>query len=392
MNDIVYIPQEKVKKVVWNNDSIEYDTNLFNLGQGVEKFVIINPFFHNLKFKNDIFKSVLDSNSCVVFMYKDLWVAKYFNKNWILEKNYITLELNLIQEKNLAVKDNKFNEVDVNDLYDLNYCMTWYLDSKFNPTNSKIWIYKCYLEYSDNLDTKDMGSVTPIINTFSKLDVFFISYKEANAEENWSRVLEKAPHAKRVENVEGIVEAHKSAATLASTDMFYVVDGDAYLTDNFDFNFQPDVFNRNAVYVWNSQNPINDLVYGYGAVKLLPTFLTLQVRTPVDMTTSISLKFNIINEISNITRFNTDEFNTFRSAFRECAKLASGIFLQENYHTSKKRLDIWCSVGADRLYGEWAIKGANAGKKFGQDNAGDLDALKLINNIKFIETKYKEFK
>ena len=33
-------------------------------------------------------------------------------------------------------------------------------------------------------------------------------------------------------------------------------------------------------------------------------------------------------QVSNITAFNTDPFNTWRSAFRECTKLASAIIIQ----------------------------------------------------------------
>ena len=39
----------------------------------------------------------------------------------------------------------------------------------------------------------------------------------------------------------------------------------------------------------------------------------------------ISNKFKVVNKISNITAFNTDEFNTWKSAFRECVKLASKV-------------------------------------------------------------------
>ena len=35
-------------------------------------------------------------------------------------------------------------------------------------------------------------------------------------------------------------------------------------------------------------------------------------KTTVDMTTSISNKFEVINEISNITKFNTDEWSTWK--------------------------------------------------------------------------------
>jgi hypothetical protein len=52
--------------------------------------------------------------------------------------------------------------------------------------------------------------------------------------------------------------------------MFYVVDGDAWLADGWTFDYQPTIWNRNCAYIWTSRNPINDLEYGYGGVKLFP--------------------------------------------------------------------------------------------------------------------------
>ena len=76
--------------------------------------------------------------------------------------------------------------------------------------------------------------------------------------------------------------------------------------------------------MWKCLIPINDLEYGYGGVKLPSTLLTRNMdKTTVDMTTSISNKFEVIQRNFNITKFNTDEWSTWKSAFRECAKLAS---------------------------------------------------------------------
>ena len=171
--------------------------------------------------------------------------------------------------------------------------------------------------------------------------------------------------------------------------MFYVVDGDAYLTDDWSFEYQPSIFDRDCVHVWRSQNPVNDLEYGYGGVKLLPRQLTLNVDPNcVDMTTSISSRFKPMNKISNVTAFNTDEFNTFRSAFRECTKLSSNILKRQLTRESSKRLDIWCTVGADKPFGEWAIKGANAGRDFGIRNIGNQKNLLLINNTDWIKEEF----
>ena len=138
-------------------------------------------------------------------------------------------------------------------------------------------------------------------STPKPFDIIFISYNEKNADENYENLKLKFPRVKRVHGVKGIQNAHIEAAKLAETDMFWVVDADADLVDDFNFEIEYvphyDAGNRleqtSTVHVWSSQNPINDLVYGYGGVKLFPTKLTLEMNTEsVDMTTSISKKFN----------------------------------------------------------------------------------------------------
>jgi hypothetical protein len=316
---------------------------------------------------------------------------------WDIEKRYTEIEIKIefeiewtrnpeIDTKIIFENDPTLNSVD--DLYDLNYEMLWYIDPRL--TDSKVWAFKGKLKDYEVVGTKDMGYVS-IFNS-DQLDVIFISYNESNAQENWLRVLEKCPYAKRINGVTGIVTAHKCAAELATTDMFYVIDGDAYLTDEWSFGYQPSIFDRDCVHVWRSRNPINGLEYGYGGVKLLPRQLTLDVDPDcVDMTTSISTRFKPMNKISNVTAFNTDEFNTFRSAFRECVKLSSGILKRQLSRESKKRLDIWCTVGADKPFGDWALKGAVAGKDFGQVNSHNKTNLALINDSSWIKLKFLKF-
>ena len=48
--------------------------------------------------------------------------------------------------------------------------------------------------------------------------------------------------------------------------MFWIVDGDAVIEDDFNFDYVAE--DNRAVHVWRSKI-INDLVYGYGGVKLL---------------------------------------------------------------------------------------------------------------------------
>jgi hypothetical protein len=275
--------------------------------------------------------------------------------------------------------------------YELNYEHVWMLPDELHTDVEKIWAAKI-VPRRQSLGVKQMGYIGVALDNF---DVVFISYNEPNAEANWQRVLEIFPTAKRVKNVTGIFEAHKAAAELATTDMFYVVDGDAELIDNWKFDYRPNVFNMDCVHLWTSINPINDLEYGWGGVKLFPRKLLLEATTwKIDLTTGLG-KLIYINKISNVNTFNTGPFNTWRSAFRECAKLSSklkqGITNAKELEDAEHRLEVWTTIGADRPYGEYALDGAAAGRSYGERHFEDLDKLKLINNYDWMTHEFNEF-
>ena len=230
----------------------------------------------------------------------------------------------------------------------------------------------------------------PIIASRSPdYDIIFISYNEPNADNNYELLLSKYPNAKRVSNVKGIHNAHIEAAKISSTDMFWVVDGDAILVDDFTFDFEVSRYDKDVVYIWRSKNPVNGLIYGYGGVKLLPKKLTLKLDTTApDMTTSISNKIEIVEQTSNITAFNTDPFNTWKSAFRECVKLSSKIIFGQVDTETEDRLNTWCTT-ANGDFAIHALRGANAGRIYGQENAGNLPALSKINDFDWLEQQFK---
>jgi len=228
------------------------------------------------------------------------------------------------------------------------------------------------------------------------LDVIFLSYNESNAEVNYQRLLEFAPHAKRVSGVKGILEAHQAAARKSMTNNFYVVDADAWIVDDFDFSYTPSssdlVYGRipsqDCVFCWSSKNPVNDLAYGYGGVKLFRKDLLLAVKEwRVDLSTSMGAEFVGKEQVSNITVFNTDPFSTWRSAFRECTKLASGIISDDDI--TKQRLDIWCNT-ANGNYAQEALAGAQSGRQYGIENKGNLTALAMINNFEWLHDRFRQ--
>lgn len=227
-------------------------------------------------------------------------------------------------------------------------------------------------------------------------DIVFISYQEPDADKHYGELLERFPRAKRVHGVKGIHQAHIEAAKLSTTDLFWVVDADAIVDPNFKFEVpqfpEHDTYTKSIVRVWRSQNPINDLEYGFGGIKLLPKKMTINMDlSKPDMTTSISPSFKAVDEVSNITCINPDAFSAWKSAFRECVKLASRTIIGQVNDETEHRLTVWCTKGADRPFGEYAIKGAIAGKEFGIKNKNNIDQLQLINNFEWLRQEFKNY-
>jgi hypothetical protein len=255
------------------------------------------------------------------------------------------------------------------------------------PTNKAL--SEKEIEFRFPIDKKEHSI---LVSCAKPYDIVFISYNEANADQTYKTLQARFPKIKRVHGITGIHQAHIAAAKLATTDMFWVVDGDAEITRSFKFEYTVSRHERDIVHVWRSRNPINDLIYGYGGVKLLPRKMTIEmdVNSP-DMTTSISKRFKSVPEISNITAFNTDPYNTWKSAFRECVKLSSRVIERQDNTETLERLDIWCTKGADRPYGEYAIAGAIAGKQYGEDNKNIPVMLKQINDFDWLKKQYDIF-
>lgn len=208
-----------------------------------------------------------------------------------------------------------------------------------------------------------------------------ITYDEPNADENWFELVSRYPTAKRVNKIKGILNAHKICANKSNTSLFWVVDGDSVLLPFFKLDFIPDSHQAEFVHVWYAKNPINDLLYGYGGVKLLPKDLVLNISDfESDLTTSLG-GLVLHSTPASITAFNSSPFCTWRAAFRECVKLNKGLknsIAEEN----AARLQTWLTVGADRTFGKFAVEGASHAMHFDKD-------ISIINDFDWL---YQEFK
>ena len=215
-------------------------------------------------------------------------------------------------------------------------------------------------------------------------DIFFLSYQEQNADKNWERLKEIAPTAKRINGIKGLRLAHEECAKRSLTSHFFVVDADNVVTDASVFAYRVPSYDAKYVHLWYAENPVNGLEYGWGGLKLFPkkVFRGEQAQG-VDMTTSFDLK--IIPTTVSVTWYNASPYDAWRSAFREAAKLSSGLIGNSNLSENAERLAQWKTQNGFAEYGEWSVKGAHDGEAFAQANAD----IQSINDWSWLAKEFK---
>lgn len=209
------------------------------------------------------------------------------------------------------------------------------------------------------------------------LDFVFISFREPNKEENYAKLLNTVPWAKRVDGVVGFDSAHKAAAEIAETEFFISVDGDnvidpKFLLETMDWSKT----DRKAVHRWRASNSINGLVYGNGGVVGWDKQTCLAMRThenAEDERAKIDFCWTVPHEnLHNVyseTVIHASPEQAFLAGFREGVKMSldQGERIPPEDFTSKvhrrnlQTLVTWQSIGADVDNGHYAILGARVG-------------------------------
>ena len=365
-----------------------------------EPKVIYNPELPIVKYDIDFSDFILDDlkYECLYNLDRkhlnsdsdDIWAIKLsFSKHTdgVKIKGYISPSVNL--ETNPAL-----DHLDINYEFLENYefkiadfgkILIWYTDPK-TTDNEKIYLVKAKL-----ISTAKKEITVSLIDLKldQQFDVFFLTYGEPNCEENWQRLISKHPTARRLDNIDGLLAAHRTAAEQSRTSMFWVVDGDAYISDDWDFNFIPSIYDRDCTFIFKSINPVNGLVYGHSGVKLFPKSVFAKDIEYLDLSTAINPKLKIKDKISNINAFNVDEFHSWKTSFRETIKLLVNIDTGQDVSENKKRLKQWRKVDPKSAFASFVVKGSVDAEKYYR-SVEHIDYLKSINNWQFLKQQFKE--
>lgn len=222
------------------------------------------------------------------------------------------------------------------------------------------------------------------------MEKYFLNYDDPNSEKNYLTAKTYILDLQKINSTQSIHDSHRQCANSSFTNQFMVIDADAVLLDTFKMiNVYETVKDQNFVYIFSAFNPINDLEYGHGGIKIFQKKYFTNSNS-VDMSTSFVGKIRPIKLTLNIHRFNTTPFHTWRTAFRECVKLSSEIIENRNPLDDEFRLTQWCEKFNNVSYVEFAKLGALAGREYGFTNKSNIDRLKLINNFAWLKEQYEQ--
>lgn len=194
-------------------------------------------------------------------------------------------------------------------------------------------------------------------------DVIYISNGESNAENSWRDLRKICSRAKRVDGITGRKAAYHAAANLSETDYFYAVF--PKVSVSYDFSFQPDRLEEPQHYVFDNYNPLNGLSYGHMGIILYHRETLLHTNNVLDYT--MSAKNQSIPACISSSRPDNNWWSIWRTAFRECVKLAKSKSIESSY-----RLYQWKYNSVQGNLAEISRLGAIEGEKYSLESTTDL--------------------
>jgi hypothetical protein len=223
--------------------------------------------------------------------------------------------------------------------------------------------------------------------TSQPLDIVFLSNGETGADENYEHLLNVTKglpnRVVRVDGINGRVQAYHAAAEASNTPWMFTVFAKLRINSKFDFSWQPDRLQVPKHYIFYASNPVNGLVYGHQAMIAYNKKITLgNIGKGLDFT--LDSEHEVVELNSGVARYNTDEFSTWRTSFREAIKLK----LDDN-PVSRDRLKTWTTVGVGD-FAQYSIQGAKDAVEYVEQVNGDIDKLKLSYEWAWLRDRFNK--
>jgi hypothetical protein len=219
------------------------------------------------------------------------------------------------------------------------------------------------------------------------MDIVFLSNGEKCADEHYDHLLKLGKtipnKISRVDGIQGRVKSFHAGANNSSTPWFFMVFAKLKVNENFDFNWQPDRLQVPKHYIFYAKNPVNGLIYGHQSMAMYNKNIVLNTEGKL-LDFTMEGEHTVVELLSGVANFNTDEYSTWRTAFRECIKLSYQTDLE-----SKERLFVWLNV-AKGAHGDYSIKGSQDAVEYFEKVNGNFDDLKLTYEWNWLENYYNK--
>ncbi len=310
------------------------------------------------------------------------------------------LELNKLDTWKLAAKLSDTimfwlidSNITVLDSFDLSIHIPNHDTQYVNQWPEELLLIPKYYDFSSEIKFKHHKGLACIREKQSHVEIafdkIFLSYNEPNAIANFEHVKKIIPDVKHIHSIKGVFNAHKAASQISNTEWFWVIDGDNYLLDTFDFTIPKNIRHEPpGVFVFACRNNAIEITYGNGGIKLMhKSLFDMNVDQYVDLTTSFE-NFTYIDTIASETHIDSDEYNAWRAAFRECTKLSTNIIKNSNDSINRIYLNAWL-YASNSKYSDYIRLGAAQGQDWARNNP---DQLHLINDYAWLEQYYKDNK
>jgi hypothetical protein len=247
------------------------------------------------------------------------------------------------------------------------------------PKEAKQYVKKELYDYPYIIKNNKLAESNP-------LDIIFFSNGESIADKNYEHLLnitKNLPNkVSRIDGVVGRVKSQHAAANSSETSWYFLINAKLKVSSKFDFNWQPDRLQIAKHYIFRATNPVNGLVYGHQAMVANNKRLTL-ANNGVGLDFTMDSEHEVVDINSGIALYNTNEWDTWRTAFRECIKLkASGT--SEN----SERLHTWLTTGIGE-FAQYSLQGARHAIEYYEEVNGDFDKLRLSYDWGWLRTYYQ---
>jgi hypothetical protein len=221
---------------------------------------------------------------------------------------------------------------------------------------------------------------------FPQLDIIFVS----NGEIEEQRCFDHLQYASNTEvtwirGINGRTAALHAAALASTTPWFFCVPGKLHVKLDFNWFWLPDYWQGPKHYIFQAHNPVNGLEYGHQALVCYNKNLVLATTDPgLDFT--MSQPTETVPILSGTAVFNTDAWQTWRTAFREVVKLMHFNATEPTLET-EHRLNIWLTQ-AQGPFAEDCLQGALDAKAYYTSVNGNYDLLKLSYDWAWLKEFY----